>query len=166
MGCPECKSPQVEALRADPIRTGGQSLWARKCKKCGYVWSEPRPLPSQAAALKVSPLRVIKPVKGVDPAPPVKGVEEPPAPVVVVPVGEPPVGDEPPAGDDGGTVEPCDPDSLQVGELIEYADRKGNLKRASVASQKPGAKSLQVDVPRKPDRRIQKANVKGRVVKV
>jgi len=162
MACPECKSTRVEPLRDDPIRTGGASFWPRQCKACGYVWSEPKPLGSTLLR-KVEPLQVIVPdtVATAD-LPPVKGVD--PTPLVGADTVEAGTAEADAAeAADCLVVEPCDPDDLQVGDVIEY-ERKGERLRAPVASNRRGAASLQVDVPRKPDRRIKKRDVRGRVV--
>jgi hypothetical protein len=153
----------------DPISTGGALYYPRKCEDCGYFWSDRQPL-TVLRRVVAMPVRGVpwKPGEKLAPAPEAEEGGKPPLPFA----GEdgeisPPAPEEAPANSEeaAGEVivrvgEGFDPQKVSPGDVILFLDGKKERRLTVVSVAK---KSVLGDVDGKPDRRIPKAKLLGRV---
>ncbi len=135
MKCPQCQSPKI-VKGGEPISSGGSTFYPRKCEKCGYFWSERKPLPEKP------PAAALPPVRGV---PPAGGEELPPANF-----------------DAPGAFDVVPAEEIKQGDVIRFK-HKGYVGTGPVVGITD--KTFVVDFGGVPDTRIRKSALIGRVSK-
>ena len=160
MKCPHCGSFKIKGI-GNPISSGGKAFYSRQCQECHYTWSTPDRLP----------MSMVPVVRGVPPPD-----DEVPAEALDLPMtrDEQPTPHQPPHPAPVPVMvtvvekvlrlaDGFNPATVQVGDVVLFAGKKGQEHRLEIVS--VAAKTILGDVDGRPDQRVKRAKLLGKVVR-